>query len=143
MRLLLAFFLFFSAQAFAFNNKVFLTVSLSKNIATLTKITPKGERMELRGWILPARPESLRLNQPFRPQEMREQFRSRGGNATLENLILFDNNKALRTSRMFRKMWSSGRKVSGFIVMEPEFGSIVFDTIRTYGVDKTVITINK
>lgn len=141
--LLLALFLFTSSQAFAFNNKVFLTVSLSKNSATLTKITPKGKRMEIHGWILPVRQESMRLSQPFRPQQMRDRFQSRGGNVILENVVSFDNNKTLRTSRMFEKMRVSGRKISGSIVMEPEFGSIVFDTIRTYGMDKTVITIIK
>lgn len=141
MRILVALILFTSASAFASENKVFLTVSLSKNSATLTKITPQGRRLELHGWILPVRAESLRLRQPFRPQQMRDRFKSKFGNAVLTDVILFDNNKTLRTSKLFRKMWAAGSKVSGSIVMEPEFGSIVFDTIETYGMDKTVITI--
>jgi hypothetical protein len=142
MRALFAFLLIFSTPAFASNNKVFLTVSLSMNSAVLVKITPKGKRMELRGEILPTNTASMHLS-VFRPLKMRERFQSQGGNVMLKDVVLFDRNKTLRTSKLFARMKAEGQRVSGSIVMEPEFGSIVFDTIRTYGLNKTVITIAK
>jgi hypothetical protein len=142
MRAVFAFLLILSTPAFAANNKVFLTVSLSLKSAVLVKITPKGKRMELRGEILPTNATSMHLS-VFRPLKMRERFQSQGGNVILKDVVLFDRNKTLRTSKLFARMKAEGQRVSGSIVMEPEFGSIVFDTIRTYGLNKTVITIAK
>lgn len=130
-----------SAQTFARPmGKVTILITLSTNTVQVIKVNAKGKKFELNGEILPAMGQSLHTGR-FRPSKIFERFRTINGNATLENVVFFDGHRTLRTSRLFARMKQEGRRVSGQIVLEPELGSIVFDTIHQYGLANTEIRI--
>ncbi len=141
MRSLILILLMAALPAFAkpATSKVIISVTLSTGAVQVTKFNAKG-KFELQGQILPVMGQSLHTGN-FKPLKMRERFRSQNGNVMLENVILFDGNRTLRTSRLFERMKLEGRRVSGAIVLEPELGSLVFSTIRQYGLKNTQIRI--
>jgi len=119
--------------------RLIVTVSLSKNTATIQKFTKRGPS-ELVAQIVPIYPGSVRPG-TYKALRMTDRYKSTNGNVTLENVVRIEGEFNIRTSRMFERWVNSGRPAVRAIVLEAETGSLLFTTIRQYGLDKTLIRI--
>lgn len=116
-----------------------ITVSLSKSSMTIQKNTRKS-RSVLTAWIIPVAPGSLRPGN-YKLQRMTDRYKSQGGNVVLENVVRTDGDFNIRTTRMFKEWQQSGRPATKAIVLDAETGSLLFTTIRNYGIDKTLLRV--
>ena len=116
-----------------------ITVSLSKNSVTIQKNSRKS-RSVLTAWIIPVAAGTLRPGN-YKLQRMTDRYKSHGGNVLLENVVRTDGNFNIRTTRMFKEWQQSGRPASKAIVLDAETGSLLFTTIRNYGIDKTLLRV--
>lgn len=116
-----------------------ITVSLSKHSVTIQKNTRKS-RQVLTAWIIPIAPGSIRPGN-YKLQRMTDRYKSQGGNVVLENVVHTDGNFNLRMTRMFKDWQDSGRPAVHTIVLDAETGSLLFTTIRSYGIDKTLVRV--
>jgi len=79
----------------------------------------------------------------YRPIRLERKFRTVNGNTYLENVIFLAGSRTIRTSRYFNRIAADKTPVSGTVVLEPDFGSILFETVSRYGTANTWIHIRK
>jgi hypothetical protein len=116
-----------------------ITVSLSKNSMTIQKNSRKS-RSVLTAWIIPVAAGSIRPGN-YKLQRMTDRYKSQDGNVILENVVRTDGEFNIRTTRMFQRWQKSGRPATRAIVLDAETGSLLFTTIRNYGIDKTLLRV--
>jgi hypothetical protein len=121
--------------------KVIVQVDVAAHALRVEKVT-KNRRQRLDARALPMVKESMRAG-VFRPTRLFQRFRSINGNIYLENVIFFDGSHTIRTSRIYNRIAQAGTPVTGSVTLEPDFGSLLFDTIAQYGKENTVIVIRK
>lgn len=126
-------------KAITIKPKLVVTISLSKQTMWISKRTGK-KLMHVAARTLPVVKGTMRLG-TFKPDKMRERFQSAHGNVYLENVIRFDHNKQIRSSRHFAEWQISKRPAARVVVLEPETGSLLYTTIMKVGMDKTQIRI--
>lgn len=121
--------------------RIVITVDLSQNKLWLDKYTNRGN-FRLEGATLPVVPESIHTGH-YRPTKIYNRFRTHHGNTFLENLLFFDGAHTIRTTRLFKEMLKGQRPASGQVVLEADFGQILYDTVNDYGTKQTEIRIRK
>jgi hypothetical protein len=122
--------------------KIVITVDLRSQKIWVDKYGARKDVLRVDGVTLPIVKPSIHAGR-FRPSKIYNRFRTIGGNTYLENVIFFDGSHSIRTTRLFSEMLKAGRPVAGQVILEPDFGQIVFETVRAYGVGQTEIRIRK
>lgn len=130
-----------SSSLWAKGAKVTIDVSLSKNTLVVTKASRLGTAT-LNGAIIPVVQGSIHTG-TFQPTQTFERYWTYNGSTTLQHVIRFGRNGNIRTSRMFKSWQASGTPAAGSIVLDPDLGMLLFDTVRKYGVANTLIRISK
>lgn len=100
-----------------------------------------NKRRKLDIGILPAVADSFHADTFVPYPKIYRRFRSIGGNVYLQNVIYFDGNRSIRTATP--EAQKRGDRPSSQIAIDPDYGSLVFDTIRRVGPQNTSITIIK
>lgn len=90
--------------------------------------------------MIPVAPGSIKPG-IYKLQRMTDRYKSQDGNVILENVVRTDGNFNIRTTRMFKEWLESGRPAVHALVLDAETGSLLFTTIRNYGIDKTVLRV--
>ncbi len=130
---------FATAKSSVHASNLIITVSLSKHSMTIQKNTRKS-RQVLTAWIIPVAAGTIKPGN-YKLQRMTDRYQSQGGNVILENVVRTDGNFNVRTTRMFQEWRESGRPAVHAIVLDSETGSLLFTTIRTYGIDKALLRV--
>jgi hypothetical protein len=120
-------------------SSLIVTVSLSKHSVTIQKNSRKS-RSVLTAWIIPIAPGSIRPGK-YKLVRMTDRYKSQGGNVILENVVRTEGNFNIRTTRMFKEWRESGRPAVHTIVLDAETGSLLFTTIRNYGITNTLLRV--
>ena len=118
--------------------KVLITVSLSKSLMVIHRKAKNG-LVELKAPIVPIAPGTVRPG-VFKVLRMTERYKSRNGNVFLENVIRVEGEFNIRTTTMFEH-WVNTAPASRAIVLRAEDGSLLFTTVRKYGLNRTQIRI--
>lgn len=123
------------------DTKVLIQIDRNHQVLRVEKIRGKSRR-HINGQTLPVVKESL---QPgwYRPSRIKQHFRSINGNVYLENVIFFDGNRTIRTTRLYKQMLREQNRIAGSVVLEPDFGQILFETVKRYGMSNTWIYVRK
>lgn len=79
----------------------------------------------------------------YRPIRLERKFRTHHGNVYLKDVIFLAGSRTIRTSRHFDQIAAAKTPVAGAIVLPPDFGSIVYDTVDRFGTSNTWIQIRK
>ena len=119
--------------------KIIITIDLRAQKLWVDKYT-KHRAVRLEANTLPVVKESIHSGR-FHPTKCKTHFRTVNGNTYLENVIFFDRAHAIRTSRDFQAFRKSGRPTTGQIVLEADFGQILYETVQDYGPQQTEIRI--
>jgi len=117
-----------------------IQVDLNARVLRLETIDGNARR-KLDVEILPVVAESFHRGS-FTPHEkIYRKFRSLGGNVYLENVIYFSGNRSIRTASA--AALARQDRTSNSIALDPDAGSLVFDTIKRVGTRNTQIIIMK
>lgn len=119
--------------------QVIIEIDLSERQLHVEKRTG-GRRQELAGPILAVNAPSMRTGR-FRPTRLYQRFKTVSGNTYLENVIFFDGARAIRTTRLFDRLQRQDQRITGGIVLEPDFGSLLYDTVERYGPKNTTVVV--
>jgi hypothetical protein len=119
--------------------KVIVTINLTTSTFHVRKASRFGTQ-ELDGKIIPVAPGSVHTG-TFRPTVTYQRYWTDKGSVILTNVVKFGRNGSIRSSRMFNEWLASRRPATGAIVLNADVGGLLYHTIKTYGVSRTVIHI--
>ncbi len=136
---------FATGSALAAPTTIVITVDINRQRLWVEKVkgkTVKRERLLINDRILPINKDSLHAG-TFRPTRTISSYRSSNGNANLENIVFLDGGRSIRTTRHFDQVLRAGGQPSGSILLQPDFGRLLFQTVKRYGTHNTIIRIVK
>ncbi|MBX3021488.1 MAG: hypothetical protein KF799_07390 [Bdellovibrionales bacterium] len=125
----------------AMGTKVIIQVDLSARMLRVEKLSGNTKK-HLDSRTLPVVKDSMKAGW-HRPSSVKQVYRPTRNGTYLENMISFNGSRSLRSSRYFEQMATDKVQTSGTIIVEPDFGMILFDTVKRYGTSNTWIYIRK
>lgn len=130
-----------AAASVSGNTKVIIQVDVNAGAIRVEKLEG-GRRKHLDGHTLAIKKESFRAGW-FKPVRVEQHFRKKKGSTYLENVVFFAGSRTIRTSRYYSEMEKAGHPVSGSVIVESDYGQILYSTVKRYGPENTWILIRK
>lgn len=118
--------------------RIWVQVDRKANALRMWKLGSQRKKLDMR--TAPILAASLRPG-IYHPTKVYRRYRAADGNASLENLVEFDHTRSIRSSRMFDQLRENNQSTAGAVIVEPELGTILAQTIHQYGVGNTVIEV--